>query len=169
MTYHLQIFDSIIKNQKEIIEQCLQVKENYKGTDLTWDYSKYNIFSVTSGSLYFFQIYKELSLLFKEQLGDRPMWFQSWLNVHENETLLDWHNHAWDYHGYISVDPKNTITEFEDYKIENKVGQVYFGPGNRLHRVVSEKEFSGSRITIGFDVTLDPFMDHGCYSLFPVL
>lgn len=166
--HQLRMFNSIVENQEEIISQCLYVKNNYKFDNLTWEYNKYNIFSLTSGSLYFYKIYKELMSLLKDEIGDRPMWFQSWINIHDNTSLLDWHNHAWDYHGYISIDPKNTVTEFENYTIKNKVGQVYFGPGNNLHRVISNEEFTGNRITIGFDVTTDPFMDHGCYGLFPV-
>ena len=97
------------------------------------------------------------------------MWMQAWLNYHNHDQVLGWHNHDWDYHGYISIDPKNTITEFRDYKIENKVGQIYFGPGQKEHRVVCLDEFSDTRLTIGFDVSLDLFPGNGCLGMLPVL
>ena len=79
------------------------------------------------------------------------------------------HNHNCDYHGYISIDPRNTVTEFSDYKIENKVGQIYFGPGQREHRVVCLDEFSDTRLTIGFDISLDLISENGCLGMLPVL
>ena len=97
------------------------------------------------------------------------MWMQAWLNYHNHNQVLGWHNHDWDYHGYISIDPKNTITEFRDYKIENKVGQIYFGPGQREHRVVCLDEFSDTRLTIGFDISLDLISENGCLGMLPVL
>ena len=97
------------------------------------------------------------------------MWMQAWLNYHNHDQVLGWHNHDWDYHGYISIDPKNTVTEFRDYKIENKVGQIYFGLGQREHRVVCLDEFSDTRLTIGFDVSLDLFAGNGCLGMLPVV
>ena len=88
---------------------------------------------------------------------------------HDHDNVLGWHNHDWDYHGYISIDPKNTVTEFRNYKIENKTGQIYFGPGQREHRVVCLDEFSDKRLTIGFDVSLDLFPGNGCLGMIPVL
>ena len=56
-----------------------------------------------------------------------------------------------------------------NYKIENKVGQIYFGPGQREHRVVCLDEFPDTRLTIGFDVSLDLFPGNGCLGMLPVL
>ena len=168
MDYKIYQSKYIIENQSEIVKQCHKVKENYNG-DMTLDYFKYNIFSLTAGYYSFYEIYKELILLVKSELGNRRMWMQAWLNYHNHDQVLGWHNHDWDYHGYISIDPKNTVTEFRDYKIENKVGQIYFGPGQREHRVVCLDEFSDTRLTIGFDVSLDLFAGNGCLGMLPVL
>ena len=168
MDYKIYQSKYIVEHQSEIIEQCCKVKQNYNG-DMTLDYFKYNIFSLTAGYYSFYEIYKELILLVKSKLGNKRMWMQAWLNYHNHDQVLGWHNHDWDYHGYISIDPKNTITEFRDYKIENKVGQIYFGLGQREHRVVCLDEFSDTRLTIGFDVSLDLFAGNGCLGMLPVL
>ena len=56
------------------------------------------------------------------------------------------------FNGLISIDPKDTMTEFGHYSIENKIGQIYIGPGNRQHRVILRKPYTTPRITLGFDV-----------------
>jgi hypothetical protein len=71
---------------------------------------------------------------------------------YEELDRLDWHGHGFDYHGYISIDPKNTYTDFKDYRIDNKAGQIYFGPGHRSHKVVALEAYEGKRITLGFDI-----------------
>lgn len=125
--------------------------------DTTWAYGFYNIFSITSPSTNFYKIYKELSDLIRNNLKtDEPLWIQAWLNYHTSDQLLKWHTHGYPYHGYICIDPKDTITVFEDYTIENKIGQIYFGHGNIYHRVEAVKPFDGHRITIGFDVHMLP-------------
>jgi len=124
--------------------------------DSTWSYNRYNIFALTAPSTNFFNIYKELRDVIRSQLGDRPLWFQAWLNYHTSDQLLDWHGHEFEYHGYISIDPKNTKTIFENYEIVNKPGQIYFGPGNRQHKVQATAPFEGVRTTIGFDVHTIP-------------
>jgi len=138
-------------------------------TDLTWQYDKYNIFSLTSGSILFYKLFSELRDIIRSEVSSDYIWIQSWLNFHTRDNVLDWHNHSWDYHGYISIDPKSTTTQFEDYTIENKIGQIYFGPGNRMHRVNVLQPFEGHRITIGYDVTTDPMMDTMCFGLFPLI
>ena len=81
------------------------------------------------------------------------MWLQSWLNIHDEQQLLTWHNHGDSlFHGYISIDPKNTETVFKDYTIKNKIGNVYIGPSASYHKVVCKKNFNDKRITIAFDV-----------------
>ena len=176
MDYKIYQSKYIVEHQSEIIKQCHQAKKWYMRLpsrnatgDMTSDYFNYNIFSLTAGHYNFYEIYKELVSIVKSELGNKKMWMQSWLNYHDHDQVLGWHNHDWDYHGYISIDPKNTVTEFRDYKIENKVGQIYFGPGQREHRVVCLDEFPDTRLTIGFDVSLDLFPGNGCLGMLPVL
>ena len=127
----------------------------FPGTDSTWSYDRYNVFSLAGPSSVFYNVFKELQSVITQQLGtDNELWIQSWVNYMSYEELdrLDWHGHAFDYHGYISIDPKNTYTDFKDYAIENKAGQIYFGPGYRSHKVVAHEKYEGTRITLGFDV-----------------
>jgi hypothetical protein len=159
----------IIENQNHFIDQCNYFKENFPESDTTWTYNKYNIFSLTSGSIFFFNLFREFRTFIKKNISNEHIWFQSWLNFHKESEVLDWHNHYWDYHGYISIDPKDTNTEFEDYSIYNKVGQIYLGPGNKKHRVIVNSPYDGNRITIGYDIMIDPFPDHNCLGMFPLL
>jgi hypothetical protein len=78
---------------------------------------------------------------------------QSWMNQHKQEEVLGWHNHDWDWHGYISIEPKKTNTVFKDFVVENKVGQIYFGEGHKSHKVEVLEPYEGLRTTIGFDIT----------------
>lgn len=131
----------------------------------TWDYKMYNVFSLTAGSSLFYQIYKELLFVIKDYLQDQHslkddyssnLWFQSWLNYHKQNEVLDWHDHLYTFHGYISIDPKDSTTEFEKYSIKNKPGYIYIGPGNRKHRVVVDTPYTDTRITLGFDLLIKP-------------
>ena len=127
----------------------------FPDTDSTWSYDRYNIFSLAGPSSVFYNVFKELQSVITQQLGtDNELWIQSWVNYMSYEELdrLDWHGHAFDYHGYISIDPKNTYTDFKDYRIDNKAGQIYFGPGYRSHKVVALEAYEGNRITLGFDI-----------------
>ena len=111
-----------------IAHNSLLKKYNIK--DSTWEHSQYNFFSLTSSNLLFFELYKELRNFIKDYIGDnRPLWFQSWLNFHPNNTVekeLSFHSHQYPHHGYISIDPQNTTTIFKNgLKIKNKPGQIY--------------------------------------------
>ena len=173
MDYKLFQSKFIQNNYSDFVQQCNVAKSNFNlkfgDTDLTWQYDKYNIFSLTSGSILFFDLFKELRNIIKSEIKDEYVWIQSWMNFHTQDQVLDWHNHSWQYHGYICIDPKNTTTEFENYTIYNKIGQIYFGPGNRLHKVNVIEPYDGHRITIGYDITTDPIMDTMCFGLFPLI
>ena len=108
MDYKIYKSKYIIEHQSEIVEQCHQSKQWYMrlpsrnaSGDMTADYFNYNIFSLTAGYYTFYEIYKELTSLVKSELGNKKMWMQSWLNYHDHDQVLGWHNHDWDYHGYI--------------------------------------------------------------------
>lgn len=149
----------INENQKDIIEDIVIAhklfRQMFPESSSTWSYNKYNVFSLTACSTNFYEIYKELRNLIRSNVGiEKKIWMQSWINYLKYDELktLDWHGHDFPYHGYISIDPKNTQTVFKDYTIENKVGQIYLGPGHRMHKVVSSEPYLGDRITIGFDI-----------------
>jgi hypothetical protein len=167
--YVLHQCEYISKNQQIFIDQCMEIQTTLKGTDTTESYSTYNIFSITAGSIYFYNLFRELRDIIRTEISNGPLWMQAWVNLHTEDQVLDWHNHYWPYHGYISIDPKDTETEFDLYTIQNKIGQIYFGPGDRLHRVKVISPYQGKRITIGYDVTNDPVMHTGCLGLIPLL
>jgi hypothetical protein len=141
--------------------------------DSTWDYRKYNIFSLAAGSVLFHQIYKELIWAVKDYLKDQDgsdtVWLESWLNYHKQDEVLDWHNHEYSFHGYISVDPKDTTTDFKEYSIKNQSGNIYIGPGHRQHCVVVDKPYTDTRITLGFDLITKPHSDVANLSFIPVI
>lgn len=156
--------DYIIHQSEYIVENLPDIMEDldiaarilnklFPNQDTTWLYGQYNIFSITAPSTNFYKIYKELSDVIRSQLGTtQPLWIQAWMNYHREDQLLKWHAHDFDYHGYICIDPKKTKTVFDGYEIENKPGQIYFGPGKRFHKVESLESFTDVRTTIGFDV-----------------
>lgn len=161
--YKLYKFDYIKENQAEIIKVasfCHQSLLSDGFGDTTWNYYLYNIFSVSSPSIHFWNIFKKLNDIIRENIKEDKVWMQAWLNYHNYDQVLDWHNHSAPYHGYVSIEPQDTTTEFGDWNIENEVGNIYFGRGNIRHRVVNNSKYSGKRITIGFDV-----MPESCYDL----
>ena len=135
-----------------ILENCIPY---FNGDDPTWSYGKYNLFGITSPTRVFYDLFTELRGFVYDYQSD-DVWMQSWVNYHMPDEVLKWHNHEWDYHGYISIRPHNTVTVFEDKEIKNEIGNVYIGPGNRYHEVKVIEDYDTPRITIGFDLTLTP-------------
>jgi len=153
--YEVYQSDVIIKHQSKLISQLLEFHE---GTDYrTENFYAYNIFTeVTSTEMY--DLFCDVKAIIKKQLPSGRLWMQAWLNVHKQDECLDWHHHNFPWHGYISIDPKDTTTEFSHWSVENKVGNIYFGPGTRAneHRVVVNSPYNDYRITMGFDVQTTP-------------
>lgn len=144
-------------------------REAFPGKDTTWTYKYYNAFSLTAPSRLFYQLLVDVKTAIREHIGDdRPLWIQSWINYHQPDQLLGWHYHQWQWHGYICIDPKKSKTLFEQYEIENQVGNIYIGPGYRNHKVQALENFSTPRITLGFDVTDIPKTPRGHFSLMPI-
>ena len=129
-------------------------KTSFNQNSSTWFYRYYNITCLTFGSSLYYKLFSDLQSLIKEiAKHKKPLWYQSWLNFHKPNEVLNWHNHK-DclFHGYISIDPKESETEFEDYKIKNEIGNIYIGKPEKKHKVNVLKPFDGHRITIAFDV-----------------
>tara|TARA_R110000803_G_scaffold61624_1_gene121566 strand:- start:54 stop:623 length:570 start_codon:yes stop_codon:yes gene_type:complete len=168
--YKLYQSPFIEKNQQTIVGICKNANLILKQKsikDSTWDFEKYNLFSITSSSYLFFKIYKELNYYIRDYVNDKnkPLWITSWLNYHEGnevEKKLPPHTHPFDYHGYISIQPQDTTTIFhKGYEINNKIGQIYIGQGNGqenirpelTHYVKINTPYEGLRVTIGFDIS----------------
>lgn len=162
----------ILDNQKKFIDlmhfAAYKIEKLFETKDYTWTYPKYNIFCLTATNKLMYELFNELKKHIREHIDDRPLWIQSWLNLHKNNEVLDWHNHLWKWHGYISIDPKNTKTIFEEWEIENKIGQIYFGEGYIKHKVEVVEPYDGYRITLGFDVTDGIPQENGYNSLIPI-
>lgn len=176
MDYNLYQSKTINDNKKEFVRRSRLVHDLWKvlyGDDnpsSTWSYNSYNLFALATGDELFYGLYKEIRDAVRDFTGsDEPMWMQSWLNYHTTGDLLKTHNHVWDFHGYVSVDPKKTHTVFMDTSIQNKVGQIYVGKGHREHYVEADEPFDGMRITIGFDVHTKPLEMPAGSHFYPLL
>jgi hypothetical protein len=185
LNYKLYNIDYIKNNHQNFISESKKAYDLFKRIfntkDSTWHYTKYNLFCLTSSSLIFYNLYKELNFVIRDFLQtDQPLWLQSWLNYHESnkvETTLKFHSHQSSYHGYICIDPKDTNTIFKNgLSIENIPGQIYLGPGRGLdplgnydHKVVVNSPYEGNRITIGFDIKFEVDIMHTNLGWIPLL
>lgn len=162
--------DLITQNHQGFVKQCeiahTLLTQQYSIKDSTWEHEKYNIFGLTSSSLLFYKLYQELNYHIKSYMGyNKPLWMQCWINYHKGnkvEESLKYHSHTSLIHGYICIDPQNTSTIFKNgLKIDNKIGQIYIGPGNPkkdpnsgwFHKVKINQPSEKTRITLGFDVS----------------
>ena len=129
-------------------------KFNHGKISSTKAYRYYNCICLLAGSKHYYNMFKDIfKNIRKFSKTKKPLWFQCWLNFHEKDELLDWHNHSESlFHGYVSIDPKNTQTVFEKYTIVNKIGNVYIGSSNKYHKVICKNDYKDKRITIAFDV-----------------
>lgn len=142
-----------------------QTNHTARNDNITWQFGSYNVYGLCSCNVWFYEIYKSQVNAMREYFRltntevPEQLWLQSWINSHTPTQVLKSHNHDWPWHGYISIDPKESDTVFTDkpngtelYRIKNKVGQLYMGPGHRFHHVEVLKPFEGERITFGFDL-----------------
>ena len=160
--YFIHNLPYIKKNHNHFIEYANLAHERFKFAygnvfnqpSSTWFYRYYNATCLTFGSPLYFKMFIDLQKLIRKILKTKkPLWYQCWLNFHKQEEVLDWHTHIESIlHGYISIDPKETETEFKGYIIKNKIGNIYFGKPENPHRVNVLKKFDGNRITVAFDV-----------------
>ena len=186
MDYKLYQSQLIKDNYSSFVENCSKVynliQNKFNTNDSTWNYYRYNIFQLTSSSLLFYNLFKELNFYIRDYVSHNdPLWLQCWLNYHNGEEVekkLPPHSHKWDYHGYISIEPQDTTTVFhKGYEIQNKVGQIYIGQGNGqgntrpelTHYVKINKPYNGTRITLGFDLATNPNIFLGNMTFIPLL
>ena len=176
--YSLYTSPFVIDNKVSIIEAADRAYSDFKKifnkSDSTWNYNRYNIFSLTTGNSYYHVLYQQIVAAIKDRVGDGdPLWMQCWLNYHRQDEVLDWHAHDYRYtlHGYLSIDPMHTVTEFRGFTIENKVGNLYVGrSGDDMeHRVVVKTPYTGNRITLAFDVVKNIGKMTDSLSFIPIL
>ena len=155
--YKVYKSQTIIDNQEEFVADCSllfkHIAKDVNNYDTTWTYDQYNIFAYASPKKIWTDLFRELREYATDYLGtDRDLFYQSWLNHHMGNNLLDWHTHTWPYHGYISIQPLDSKTIFENFEINNEIGNIYIGPGDLRHKVVCDDVYT-PRITLGFDIT----------------
>jgi hypothetical protein len=161
--FNYRIYNSsvIVDHHAELIrvaevahQRCLA---NLGAESATDAYNRYNAFTVFGCNPHYHDLYRDLVAVIKDFVpATERMWFESWINWWTPREVLGWHDHFFKYHGYISIDPKNTFTQFQDYTVENKIGNIYIGPGFRQHRVLVDKRYQGPRLTLGFDINVEP-------------
>ena len=157
MDWKLYKSQVVLDNQRVMISILNNAIPSLGGIDSTWSCDKYNVFGLTSPTQVYYDLFNELRGFVYDYTGDVDrLWMQSWVNYHMPDQVLRWHNHHWPIHGYISIRPHKTKTVFEGYEIDNEVGNIYIGPGNRYHRVEVLEDYDTPRITLGFDLLTDP-------------
>lgn len=158
LKYKIYQSSEIIDNQEEFIREIESSRNSLRALfpdiDSTWGYNLYNLFAVSAGYEMFHNLYEDLKFIVRDYMQEEdPLWMQCWSNYQYENDVLDWHAHFdWSCHGYISIDPKDTVTMFEGFEIQNKIGNIYIGPTDVQHKVYVTKPYEGHRITCGFDV-----------------
>ena len=160
--YIIQDLTYIKNNKNKFIEGAILAHKRFvfaygvpfNKMSSTWFYRYYNLSTLTFGCPFYYKFFMDLQKIIRKTAGhNKPLWYQCWLNFHKQEEVLDWHDHQdCSFHGYVSIDPKDTETQFEKFTIKNKVGKLYMGPANYKHKVNVLSGFKGERITIAFDV-----------------
>lgn len=129
-------------------------------TDSTSAYNAYNAFTLLSDNSEWRNVYADVSRIvknfYKKQGGTaNTLYLKAWINFNDTNSVLGWHTHDSLFHGYVSVTPHDTITQFDGFNVTNEVGKIYVGPGGLRHRVLVAKKYDSKRITIAFDVNDD--------------
>ena len=131
LPYQLYQSQYVVDHQEEFVKDLMhsaQAMYQYGVFDTSLkygSYTQYNIFGVSSPSHHTYQLFKEIRDIARKNLPEGRLWIQAWVNNHYETELLGWHNHSSKWHGYVSIRPYDTVTEFDDFTIENKVGQIY--------------------------------------------
>ena len=117
MNFRVQLYksDYVINNQEEIYKESLLVADKvsclYDGVtadvrkgiykkipesiNVTWLYPVYNLFAAASPSIHFYEINRFVNQSIRQYLfdivghpTDTKIWCQTWINCHEQNTLL---------------------------------------------------------------------------------
>jgi len=156
--YSVYQSDHIQRNQAAFIKFAelahKRFEFNFPNVSSTFFYRYYNLVPFTFGSVEYYEFYQNIKAVIRQHTNRTdPLWFQTWLNFHTQDEVLKRHTHNGSFcHGYVSIDPKHTETEFDGYTIKNRIGQLYIGPSDRFHSVNVLTPYADKRITIAFDV-----------------
>ena len=83
--YKVYKSELIVKNQQQIISDLEQCKQKKFVGDYTWDYSKYNIFTLNPNSFLLNKLFLELKNIVRDYIKSDTLWLQSWLNYDEKK------------------------------------------------------------------------------------
>jgi len=164
--YRVYKSSTILQNTDRLLNSCELIRDDlveYLGMTkgdktTTWKHAEYNFFS---HAMYidsmFIKVWEDLIEVIKQcsPKEAKYAWIQSWLNYDSKDTVennLSHHAHNCPIHGYIAIHPQSTKTVFDEWEIENEVGNIYCGLGKWKHHVENTGEYSEPRVTIGYDV-----------------
>lgn len=169
--YKIYKSEVILSNRLLAKEHCNITEDKFhhrfgEKVDSTWSYHDYNVFNLSCSSTFFYELYHELVAVARDYIGDdRPAWMCAWLNAHTQDTVLDWHDHKDQFHGYIVIDnhhedyndsnPIKTKTVFRNWEVYNELGNIYIGHSSFNHKVEVLEPFEGKRHTVAFQITTE--------------
>lgn len=129
----------------------------------TQQYWTYNLFMYPAPG--FYQLFEQIRSAYRQfSNDDQPAYIQSWLNVYDKDSHLDWHSHAppechiW--HGFYCVDvATGSYTDYripmvnEEIRIDSEDNLLVIGKGEGdLHRSSPWHLDNKPRVTIAFDI-----------------
>lgn len=165
--YKIYKSSTIVEHHDRILEASIAIRGSLieylsTGDDIatttTWNHHRYNIWTHSMAEdPIFFSVWKDLIEIIKANVpeGAKGAWIQSWLNYDTYESVesnLKHHAHSCPIHGFVSIDPQKTKTVFDNWEIDNEIGNIYIGLGKWFHHVENTGEYNEPRVTIGFDV-----------------
>ena len=157
---------TILENSDRLLESSERVRDHLVtylnmvegDKTTTWKYSEYNFWThAMQEDPLFIKVWEELLEVIKEcsPKEAKYAWVQSWLNFDSHDSVesnLHHHAHNCAIHGYVAINPQDTKTVFDEWEIDNEVGNIYCGLGKWMHHVENKGYYSEPRVTIGYDV-----------------
>jgi hypothetical protein len=161
-----KIYDTCVKVGLQL-EKWLPATPDLKGygSFSSRNFERYNLFTFLCPELH--NLYSRLAVSIATQLDpDTTYYIQSWVNLFENRSYIDWHGH-WPskykaYHGFYCVNSKGLTESYTDYEIPGQSdtirimsedGLVVLGKSDGdKHRSSNWDNFEKYRVTIAFDL-----------------
>ena len=151
MNRYYKIYNSnvIANNRNKAYMHCSYAYKKRK--ELYSSNLDYNLFELSSSSDIFYDLCKEITYVIKDYLEHSPkVWMTSSINYYQQDENIEPVFHSYDFCGYICLEPRGTITKFDDWEIENKPGLIYIGPGNTTSETIITSPYDGYRGFIEF-------------------
>jgi len=140
-----------------------------------------NTFTLMSVSNDWYKLYEEIVLSIhryfkKNNIDTQGLWLRTWPAILRGEEEHKSHSHKqWPFAGYVSLDAQGSDTVYTDgkdgeeiYRIKNKPGQMYIGPGTTFHHVEKSKPYKQPRISVGYDIELSRNVVPNEYNFIPI-